>query len=58
VKSADPPVGVLAKGGSALFTVTVEFCNLDESINNNAMGKTFDFDVVVHAVQITTAPNP
>lgn len=52
------PVGVLAKGGSALFTVTVEFCNLDESINNNAMGKTFDFDVVVHAVQITTAPNP
>lgn len=52
------PVGVLAKGGSALFTVTVEFCNLDESINNDAMGKTFDFDVVVHAVQITTAPNP
>lgn len=52
------PIGVLAKGGSALFTVTVEFCNLDDSINNNAMGKTFDFDVVVHAVQITTAPNP
>ena len=51
----DSPIGVLAKTGSALFTITVEFCDLDHSVNNNAMAKSFDFDVVVHAVQITTA---
>lgn len=51
------PVGVLAKTGAALFTITVEFCDLDHSVNNNAKRKTFDFDVVVHAVQITTAPS-
>ena len=51
------PIGVLAKTGSALFTITVEFCDLDDSVNNNAMGKSFDFDVIVHAVQIATAPS-
>lgn len=55
-KEADP-VGVLAKGGSALFTISVEFCDLDHSVNNNAKGTTFNFDVIVHAVQITTAPS-
>ena len=51
------PVGVLAKGGSALFTVTVEFCDLDHSVNNNAKGTNFDFDIIVHAVQVTDAPS-
>lgn len=51
------PIDVLAKSGAALFTITVEFCDLDYSVNNNAKLATFDFDVVVHAVQITTAPS-
>ena len=50
------PVQILAKTGSALFTVTVEFCNLDHSVNNNAKLSSFEFDIIVHAVQITTAP--
>ena len=52
------PIGILAKTESALFTITVEFCDLDHSVNNNAKSKTFDFDVIVHAVQITTEPAP
>jgi hypothetical protein len=52
----DEPVGVLAKTGSQLFTIKLEFCDLDHSVNNNAKGASFDFDVIVHAVQITTAP--
>ena len=52
----DAPVGILAKTGSQLFTIKLEFCDLDHSVNNNAKGASFDFDVVVHAVQITTAP--
>ncbi len=51
------PIGVLAKSGAALFTITVEFCDLDYSVNNNAKNTSFDFDVVVHAVQVTTAPS-
>ena len=50
------PVQILAKTGSALFTVTVEFCDLDHSVNNNAKLSSFEFDIIVHAVQITTAP--
>ena len=50
------PIGILAKTGSALFTVTVEFCDLDHSVNNNAKSTSFDFDLIVHAVQVTTAP--
>ena len=50
------PIGILAKTGSALFTVTVEFCDLDHSVNNNAKSTSFDFDLIVNAVQITTAP--
>ena len=52
----DAPIEVLAKGSSALFTITVEFCDLDESVNNLAKLTSFDFDLVVHAVQVTTAP--
>ena len=50
------PIGILAKTGSALFTVTVEFSDLDHSVNNNAKLTSFEFDIIVHAVQITTAP--
>lgn len=50
------PIQVLAKTGSALFTVSVEFCDLDHSVNNNAKLTSFEFDLIVHAVQITTAP--
>lgn len=48
-------IEVLPKTGSALFEITVEFCDLDDA-NNDAKSKSFDFDVVVHAVQVTTAP--
>ena len=50
------PIGVLEKTGSALFTITVEFLDLDDSINNTAKGKHVDFDLVVHAVQHAPAP--
>lgn len=51
------PIEILAKSGSALFTISVEFCDLDNEVNNAAKGKTFDFDVVVHAVQVTSDPS-
>ena len=56
IGAEDDPIGILAKTGSALFTITVEFCDLDHSVNNNAKNTSFEFDVVVHAVQVTTAP--
>ena len=56
IGSEAQPIGILAISGSELFTIRVEFCDLDHSVNNNAKGKSFDFDIVVHAVQITTAP--
>ena len=56
-------VGELAIGATATFTVTLEF--LDSAITNNnieennlAQGEKIDFDLVVHAVQATTAPTP
>ena len=49
------PIGVLAKTGSALFTVRVEFLDLDDA-NNVAKKQSLKFDIIVHAVQITTAP--
>lgn len=58
IGSETDPIGILAKTGSQLFTISVEFCDLDDSVNNNAMGKNFEFDVIVNAVQITTAPTP
>ena len=48
------PIEILAKTGSALFTISVEFSDLGN--NNDAKNKTFEFDVIVHAVQITSAP--
>ena len=50
------PIEILAKTGVTYFTITVEFEDLDHSVNNNAKSQALDFDVVVHAVQITTAP--
>ena len=54
-------VDVIAVGDSGTFTVTVEF--LDSAIaenniadNNLAQSEKLDFDLVVHAVQATTAP--
>ncbi|MBR3863367.1 MAG: SipW-dependent-type signal peptide-containing protein [Clostridia bacterium] len=58
IGSEAKPIDVLAKTESALFTIAVEFCDLDDDINNTAKQKSFDFDVVVHAVQITTQPTP
>ena len=59
IGSDTDPIGVLALGGENLFTVTIEFVDdvIDSDIvNNDVMGATFDFDLIVHAVQITTAP--
>ena len=50
------PIEILAKTGVTYFTITVEFEDLDHSVNNNAKSQALDFDVVVHAVQITTTP--
>lgn len=64
VKGAnDGYLGELAIGATATFTVTLEF--LDSAVANNnieennlAQGEKIDFDLVVHAVQATTAPTP
>ena len=53
----DNPIEILTAAGSALFTVRVDFCDLDYSVNNNAKGSFFYFDVVVHAVQIPMTPS-
>lgn len=52
----DKPIGVLAKTGSELFTVRVDFLDLQGDANNAAKKQALDFDIIVHAVQITTAP--
>lgn len=56
IGAKDDHIGTLAKGAEQLFTVTVAFNNLDESVNNTAMSKAMDFDIIVHAVQVTKAP--
>ena len=64
VKSeADGYVGELAVGETGTFTVSIEF--LDSAIaendidsNNLAKNEKLDFDLIVHAVQLTTAPTP
>ena len=59
VGSEEVPVSVLAKGGSQLFTVKVAFVddktNGTDFDNNDAMGEKVQFDLIVHAVQVTTA---
>lgn len=49
------PVGILAVGDSALFTIEVEFLSLSSEANNAAKGQSLNFDVIVHAVQIPSA---
>ena len=56
VGSAAEPIGVLALGDSETFTVSVEFESLPEGLNNTAKGQSLDFDLIVHAVQVTRAP--
>ena len=67
VGSKDDFIGVIEKGKSQTFTVTVDF--VDEGIdftdgvlsskNDSAQDQNFDFDLIVYAVQATTAPtNP
>lgn len=53
VGSESDPIGVLAVGESAEFTVTIEFLDLDIAVNNEAQGNDLKFDLVVHAVQYT-----
>ena len=53
VGSESDPIAVLAVGEADDFTVTVEFLDLDNSVNNLAQGDAVTFDLVVHAVQYT-----
>ena len=58
VGSESDPIDVLAVGEAGKFTVTVEFLDLDNSVNNMAQGESVTFDLIVHAVQYTGAdPN-
>lgn len=60
VGSEQKPISVLAKGGSQFFTVKVAFVddktNGANFVNNDAMGDNVKFDLIVHAVQATSAP--
>jgi hypothetical protein len=55
VGSESEPIDVLAVGEAGNFTVTVEFLDLDNSVNNMAQGDSVTFDLIVHAVQYTGA---
>ena len=54
VGSEESPIGTLILGDSDSFTVTMEF--LDVDTNNLAKTQKLTFDMIVHAVQRTTAP--
>ncbi len=54
VGSNENPIGTLILGDSDSFTVTMEF--LDVYTNNLAKAQKLTFDLIVHAVQRTTAP--
>ncbi len=56
IGSESDPIGILAKTGSRLFTIRVEFLELEDSVNNAAKSQALDFDVIVHAVQAIEAP--
>ena len=56
IGAENAPIGILAKTGSQLFTVRVEFSDLDHSVNNTAKSQSVNFDLIVHAVQITSEP--
>lgn len=54
VGSGNNPIGTLTLGDSDTFTVTMEF--VDSESNNDAKAQNLSFDLIVHAVQRTTAP--
>ena len=57
--SEDDPVGILTKEAGkdkAAFTISVKFQNLEHEVNNLAKNGAIDFDVIVHAVQVTELP--
>lgn len=60
VGSVDDPVGILAVGEDAGFTVSVEFLDSDTTddivSNDSAQCQSLDFDLIVHAVQVTSKP--
>lgn len=56
VGSSSAPIGTLTLGDSDDFAVTMEF--VDGANNNAAKTQKLTFDLVVHAVQRTTAPTP
>lgn len=55
VGSAISPIDTLEIGEYSSFTVSVEF--LDSSDNNAAKAQNLNFDLVVHAIQVTNAPS-
>ena len=55
VGSSSDPVGILAVGESASFSVSIEFLDLANNVNNLAQGDEITFDLRVHAVQYTGA---
>jgi hypothetical protein len=57
VGSETKPIGTLAKGESAEFSVKVEFEMLAHAQNDLAQNKDVDFDLVVHAVQVNPVPS-
>ena len=57
VGSETDPIGTLAKGESATFSVSVEFETRVHAENNKAQGLDVDFDLVVHAVQVNPTPS-
>ena len=56
VGSSISPIGTLTLGDSDEFTVKMEF--VDSSNNNAAKAQELTFDLIVYAVQRTTAPTP
>lgn len=52
VGKENDPIGILEIGDSQLFTINVEFLDLEDVVNNTAMNQSLEFDVLVHAVQI------
>ena len=56
IGAENDPIGIVAKTGSQLFTVRVEFRDLDDTVNNNAKKQNTEFDIIVHAIQVVELP--
>ncbi len=56
IGSKEEPISTIAKGGSENFKVKILFKNLDGDVNNTAKTQSLNFDLIVHAIQATTAP--